>query len=113
MSERRRRGCLGIQLRWWLPALYFAFAIYAWIDFTRINHDGLANVGLFLATLPVTLIVLLVGTATGRSSMWMPEGHGYLGDHALYYFPAVLMTTALAWLAGRAIDRFVARLPSR
>ena len=105
MSEGRRRGCLGIQLRWWLPGLYLAFAIYAWVDFTRINHDGLANIGLFLVTLPATLVVLAAGAAAGRSSMWMPEGHGYLGDHALYYVPAVALCAILAWWIGRAVDR--------
>ena len=36
----RRLGCVG-----WGVIAYLAFAAYAWFDFTRINHDGLANVG--------------------------------------------------------------------
>jgi hypothetical protein len=92
--------------RFILPGLYLAFALYAWIDFTRINHDGLANVGLFLVTAPVTAVGLLIGWIIGRKSfVLLPDGFGYLGDHALYYVPAVAVTAALVWLLGRKIDR--------
>ena len=91
--------------RYILPGLYIAFAVYAWIDFTRTNHDGLANVGLFLVTLPVTLADLALSAALGKTGVLMPDGHGYLGDHALYYVPASLVTAALFWWIGRAIDR--------
>jgi hypothetical protein len=94
-----------VPLAIWLPGLYIAFAIYGWIDFAATNHDGLANVGLFLITAPVTLVDLVVGSMMGRSSVLMPHGHGYLGDHALYYVPAVAVTACLWWLIGRAIDR--------
>jgi hypothetical protein len=105
-----RRGCLGIPLALWLPGLYLAFALYAWIDFTRTNHDGLANIGLMLITLPVTLIGLLVSSLLGHSSfILLPSGHGYLGDHALYYAPAVAITASGLWWIGRTIDRMLAR----
>ena len=110
MEKSKRRGCLGLPFALWLPALYIAFAIYAWIDFTRINRDGLANVGLFLVTLPVTIVDLIIAGMMGRSSVLMPRGHGYLADHALYYGPAVIVTAALMWLIGRSIDRIVARM---
>jgi hypothetical protein len=42
------------------PALYLALALYAWIDFTRTAHDGLANLGLMLVSLPVTAVGLLL-----------------------------------------------------
>jgi hypothetical protein len=89
-----------------LPGLYLAFAIYAWADFANTNRDGLANVGLVLVTLPVTLLDLALGSALGRTGVMMPHGHGYLTDHALYYVPAVAATAALLWLLGRAIDRW-------
>ena len=91
--------------RYILPGLYTAFAVYAWIDFTRTNHDGLANVGLFLVTLPVTLVDLALSAALGKTGIIMPDGYGYLGNHALYYVPAVMVTAALFWWIGRAIDR--------
>ena len=92
-----------------LPLLYLAFATYGWIDFIKTNHDGLANVGLFLITLPVTVVSLILGSLMGQSAMPMPQGHGYLWDHALYYFPAVAVTAVLWWLIGRAIDRTFVR----
>jgi len=95
------------QARYILPALYIAFAVYAWIDFVNTNPDGLANLGLFLVTLPVTLLDLLLGALLNRTEVLMPQGHGYIGDHALYYVPAVAFTAALFWLLGRAIDRIL------
>ena len=89
----------------WLPGLYSAFAIYGWFDFARTNHDGLASIGLFLITAPVTLANLVVGSMLGRTSGLTPHGYGYLGDHALYYVPAVAVTASMCWLIGRAIDR--------
>ena len=89
----------------WLPGLYSAFAIYGWFNFAMTNHDGLANIGLFLITAPVTLVNLVVGSMLGRTRVLMPHGYGYLGDHALYYVPAVAVTASMWWLIGRAIDR--------
>ena len=88
-----------------LPGLYLLLALYVWIDFAGAARDGLANVGLFLVTLPVTLLNLAIGSLLGHSSAIMPGGFGYLGNHALYYVPAVTVTAALLWAAGRAIDR--------
>jgi len=90
------------------PTLYVAFAVYGWVDFVHTNHDGLANVGLFLITLPVSMLCLAVGSLTGQTGMPMPQGHGYIGDHALYYVPAVAVTASLFWLVGRAVDRALA-----
>jgi len=87
-----------------LPAFYVAFALYGWVDFVNTNHDGLANVGLFLITLPVTLLGLAIGAAMGRTSFPMPSGYGYLTDHALYYVPSVCVTALLWWWIGRKID---------
>ena len=92
--------------RFILPGLYLALAAYVWWDFTRTAHDGLANLGLFAVTLPVTAVGFLIDAATGTTGFsLMPSGHGYLTDHALYYVPAVAVTAALFWWIGRAIDR--------
>ena len=40
-----------------------------------------------------------------KSFALLPDGFGYLGNHALYYVPAVAVTAALLWLLGRKIDR--------
>jgi hypothetical protein len=92
--------------RFILPGLYLLLAAYVWFDFTRTNPDGLANLGLMLVTLPVTLIGLALGALAGADKfVLLPHGFGYIGDHALYFFPAAAGTAALIWLIGRAIDR--------
>jgi hypothetical protein len=99
-----------MKARFIVPAVYLAFATYAWIDFVRTNPDGLANVGLMLVTLPVTAFGLLLGVATGRSSfMLIPSGFGYVGDHALYYWPSVLVTASLLYCVCAAIGNAVPR----
>ena len=91
--------------RYLLPGAYAAFALYAWWDFIHTNPDGLANIGLYLVTLPVTLVGLAVDAVLGTNNSLTPDGHGYIADHALYYFPATAVTALLWWLLGRAIDR--------
>ncbi len=99
-SQGRRRA------RFILPGLYLLLALYAWIDFATASRDGLANVGLFLTTLPVAAVGLAIDAASGSSGFsLLPDGFGYLGNHAIYYAPAVALTAALWWLLGRAIDR--------
>jgi hypothetical protein len=86
---------------------YLAFAAYAWWDFTRTNHDGLANLCLFMVTAPVALVDVIL-TGSGRSGL-LPSGHGYLADHALYYGPAVAVTALLVWLVARGLVRAIRR----
>jgi hypothetical protein len=101
-----RRGC-GLPLALLLPAAYLAFAVYGWVDFVHTNPDGLANIGLFLITFPVTIVDLLLASMIGQTSVLMPDGHGYFGDHALYYVPAAAVTALLFWWIGRALDRWM------
>ena len=101
-------GADGGRRRWRyiLPGLYLAFALYVWIDFTRIARDGLANVGLFLVTLPVALVGWLLSWLAGSSRfVLLPAGPGYLAAHAIYYVPAAALTALLFWWLGRALDR--------
>ena len=89
-----------------LPAAYLAVAVLAWVDFVLAPPDGLANVGLMLVTLPVTLLGLLIDAALGSTDfVLMPDRFGYLGDHAAYYWPSV---AAIAWVLhriGRRLSR--------
>ena len=101
-----RPGSGTRRARFILPGLYLALALYMWIDFATSARDGLANVGLFLVTFPVMLVGLLIDWLAGsKSFLLMPDGLGYLANHAIYYFPAVVVTAAFFWLIGRAIDR--------
>lgn len=102
MDRVRKLGCA-----FWAVAVYLLIAVTGWIDFARTNHDGLADVGLYLLTAPVALLeLLLVGSGRGRLT---PEGHGYLADLALYYVPAVAVTATLIWGAVRLAVRLWTR----
>jgi hypothetical protein len=93
-------------MRYLLPGAYLALAAYAWFDFAATNPDGLANVGLMLVVLPITILGLLVGWLVGQEAfLLLPDRFGYLGNHAAFYVPSVLLLAAGLWLLGRWIDR--------
>jgi hypothetical protein len=89
-----------MRLEFLLPLLYFGLALYVWIDFIRLPPDGLANVGLMIVTLPVTLVGLLLTWMFGKTGFTLlPDALAYYGDHAHYYWPSVaLIAGALCWL---------------
>lgn len=100
------RGDGKRRVRFILPALYLAFAVYAWIDFAGAARDGLANLGLMLVTLPIALVGgVLSWLVGGGDFVLLPRGPSYLVAHAIYYLPAVAITAAMFWRIGRAIDR--------
>ena len=69
-----------------LPAVYGVIAALVWIDFARLPPDGLANVGLMLAVLPVTLLDLALRGLLGLSrSPFMPSHLGYYPAHAVFF----------------------------
>jgi membrane protein implicated in regulation of membrane protease activity len=77
-----------------LPGL----ALYAWIDFTRTAHDGLADLGLMLVTLPVTAVGLLLTWALGKPGfVLLPSGVEYYTADAVYFWPLALLTAALLY----------------
>jgi hypothetical protein len=88
------------RMKFLVPALYLGLATYVWLDFMNTPPDGLANVGLMIVTLPITLIGLLLTWALGRTAfVLLPTSLGYYGDHALYYWPSVgLIALATYWL---------------
>ena len=100
-----------MRLKLILLGLYVALAIYAWIDFMRLPTDGLANVGLMIVTLPVTLVGLVLSWAVGLSKfvLW-PDGFGYYGNHAVYYWPSVLITAVLLYALASLVR---ARMPPK
>ena len=72
----------------WLPAAYAVLAGFAWWDFATTAPDGLANIGLMFAVLPVTAFGLALGWAIGSEAFplllrpWIP-GQKHAGEHAL------------------------------
>jgi hypothetical protein len=52
-----------------------AFAVYVWIDFTNTAQDGLANLGLVLATFPVAAMGVALTWALGKTGfVLIPNG---------------------------------------
>jgi hypothetical protein len=83
-----------------------AFALYVWIDLTRTAHDGFANLGLMLATLPVTAVGLFLTSALGRTGfVLVPSGMGYYTAHAVYFWPSALLLAALLYGFCSALSR--------
>jgi hypothetical protein len=89
-----------------LPAIYCIIAALAWIDFARLPPDGLANVGLMLAVLPVTLLDLALRGLLGLArSPLMPSQLGYYRAHAVFFAGSVTAIATALLLLGRRIDR--------
>ena len=89
-----------------LPAAYCAVALIAWIDFALAPPDGLANLGLMLVVLPVTVLDLALRPADAPGSMvLMPDSLGYYVNHAVFFGCSVLLITGALWWFGRWLDR--------
>ena len=95
-----------MRARFLIPLIYLAVAVYVWMDFVGTNPDGLANVGLFILTLPVAIVGLALTEiiSSGRFVL-LPSGFGYYANHALYYWPSVLVTWMLLYWITAALSR--------
>lgn len=81
------------------PAAYLAFAVYVWIDFINTAQDGLANLGLVLVTFPVAAMGVALTWALGKTGfVLIPNGLGYYTAHAVYFWPAALITAYLVYV---------------
>jgi hypothetical protein len=100
------------RLRMILPIVYCVIAVGAWVDFARLPPDGLASLGLWLVVFPIALldIALRPSNAPG-SSVFMPDGHGYYGNHAIFFTASVFIIALLLYALGAAMDRQLAKLP--
>ncbi len=96
-----------VHMRWTYvpPTLYLAFALYAWIDFTHTAPDGWGALGLVLATYPVAAMGVALTWALGRTGfVLIPSGLDYATAHAIYFWPAALLTAALLYGICSALD---------
>ena len=92
-------------LKFVVPALYLALAVWAWVDFLWRPPDGLANVGLMVVTFPVTVLGLLLTELRGGGRFaLLPDAFGYYADHALYYWPSVGLITLVLYAIARAFS---------
>jgi hypothetical protein len=110
----RERIHSGVErpMRWSiiLPGIYCSIAALAWIDFARLPPDGLANVGLMLVVLPVTLLDLALRGLLGLArSPFLPSQLGYYAAHAVFFAGSVTVIALALFLLGRWIDRRRAR----
>jgi hypothetical protein len=95
-----------MRLKYIIPALYLAYALYVWIDFTQLPPDGLANLGLAVAVLPVTVVGLVLTWARGETSfVLVPSGLGYYSAHAVYFWPSAILITALLYWGCSRLSR--------
>lgn len=88
-------------MRWaYVPsAAYLIFAVYVWIDFINTARDGLANLGLVLATYPVAAMGVALTWALGQADIVLiPSGLGYYTAHAIYFWPSALVTAYLLYV---------------
>lgn len=91
-----------------LSAAYLLGGLAVWISFVRTNHDGLANLGLVLYVFPVTVIGEGLSLMTGHTEFpLIPTRFGYLINHALFYFPSLLLIAGLIVWAAAALRRFL------
>ena len=85
-----------------LPGAYVLLALAFWLDFARTAQDGLANLGLMLAVLPITLLGWALGA---QQFVLLPDRFGYLGNHAAFYVPSVIAIALVLFLLGERLDR--------
>ena len=83
-----------------VPALYIAGAIAIWLDFSRSNPDGLANLWIVLYTFPIVII----GTFLLRGEFPYVPGR-YYEAHALYFWPSVALLALALFFIFHALQK--------
>lgn len=66
----------------------------------------LGELGAFLSDRTRAVLGLIIDMVAGSKRFFLlPDGYGYVMNHALYYVPAVVVTALLVYWLGRTIDR--------
>jgi hypothetical protein len=92
-----------------LPGIYLLVALGAWLDFMSLPADGLADLGLMLVVLPITLLdVVLRSSKHPGDSILVPDRWGYYIDLSVFFWISVAMIAVALFLLGRLIDRRIA-----
>jgi hypothetical protein len=90
---------LGL-MKFVVPAVYIGGAVVIWLDFSKTNPDGLANLWLIVYTLPVAV------TATFLLRREFPYVAGrYYEAHALYFWPSVAVLACALFLLLYALQK--------
>jgi hypothetical protein len=83
-----------------VPALYIAGAIVIWLDFSRSNPDGLANIWIAIYTFPIAII----GTFLLQGEFPYVPGR-YYEAHALYFWPSVALLALALFFIFHALQK--------
>jgi hypothetical protein len=83
-----------------VPALYIAGAIGIWLEFSRTNPDGLANLWLIVYTLPIVIIGTFI---LQRDFPYVPGR--YYEAHAIYFWSSVALLAFALFFMFHALQR--------
>jgi hypothetical protein len=99
--------------KYW-PYIYLLIGGINWLHFSTLPPDGLANLGLILFILPLslldrTLVFLIYGNAGDFLFARLAHGiglpRGYLFDHAYFYFPSLALFFLFCLLLQKAFSK--------
>jgi hypothetical protein len=89
-----------------LPGIYLVVALGAWLDFISLPADGLANIGLMLVVLPITLLDLVLRSPKHPGdSVLLPDRWGYYVDLSVFFWISVVVIAVVLFLFGHLLDR--------
>ena len=98
-----------------MPAIYLFICLGVWIQFANTNHDGLANIGLVLITMPLSVFELAleyqIFGSYDQFPMWrillrkIGFPTGYLMDHAYWYVPLASCQAYFLFRVGRWLEK--------
>jgi len=83
-----------------VPALYIAGGMAIWLDFSRSNPDGLANIWIAIYTFPIAII----GTFLLQGEFPYVPGR-YYEAHALYFWPSVALLALALFFIFHALQK--------
>jgi len=87
-------------MKFLVPVLYIAGAAFIWVDFSRTNPDGLANIWIALYTFPI----VVVATFLLRDEFPYVPGR-YYEAHALYFWPSVALLAVCLFFIFHALQK--------
>ena len=82
------------------PALYIAGGMAIWLDFSRSNPDGLANIWIAIYTFPI----FIIGTFLLGGEFPYAPGR-YYEAHALYFWPSVALLALALFFIFHALQK--------
>jgi hypothetical protein len=108
-----------VKLSFVIPSLFFIIFILSWVAVAVAPPDGLANLPLFFATFPSSIIErYLTHSITGSYGLpfWVNSLHrmgfpsGYIIDHTAWFLPlACVQATLLFWI-GQKLDKLILKI---